>query len=68
MTAEQDEVIPAMHGKHLLGLARTLKFDARHVSVPAALHHEVMSRNEGRVAVKSFLQDLARMPLEDKTL
>ena len=59
ITAERDEVVPSGHGAQLLELANDLQLDIRHVSAPRALHHEVLSRSEGRIAITRLFHEVA---------
>lgn len=57
LSAGKDEVVPSEHGDALANNCRTLALPVEFQVVQGALHHEVMTKPEGRTMVSSFFSD-----------
>ena len=59
LPAGHDELVPEARGTELEHVCDISKVDVRHLAVKAFLHHEVLSKPEGRQAVVSVLTSIA---------
>ncbi|OJD35477.1 alpha beta superfamily [Diplodia corticola] len=58
VTAARDEIVPESQAQYLYDLCRELRLDVRRKHVHGALHNEVPSKLDGRLAIVSFVKDV----------
>lgn len=59
LPAGHDELVPESHAAELENVCKNGGIDVRRLTVKGALHHEVLSKHEGRQAVIKFLRSIA---------
>lgn len=59
LPAGRDDLVPKSHAAELENVCKDGGIDVRRLMVKGALHHEVLSKHEGRQAVVSFLRSIA---------
>ena len=59
LPAGHDELVPKSHAAELENVCKDGGIDVKRLTVKGALHHEVLSKHEGRQAVVNFLKSIA---------